>query len=248
MKRILMEVAYDGTNYHGWQIQLNGITIESELNKYLSKLLKEEIHVIGASRTDSGVHALCNIAVFDTDSRIPADKMCHALNQKLPKDIRIQASREVAADFHPRHCDSIKTYQYQIWNAKIPIPMLRLYSHFSYITLDVALMQEACGYLVGKYDFISFCSQHSKTRTTIREITGLRVEARGMLITITVSGNGFLYNMVRIIVGTLMKIGQGVYPPQYMKEILDAKDRQKAGPVAPANGLTLMSYEFLPEY
>lgn len=245
MKRIMMEVAYDGTNYHGWQIQLNGITIESELNKYLSKLLKEEIHVIGASRTDSGVHALCNIAVFDTDSRIPADKMCHALNQKLPGDIRIQASMEVAADFHPRHCDSIKTYQYQIWNAKIPIPTLRLYSHFSYIALDVALMQEACGYLIGKYDFISFCSQHSKAKTTVREITGLQVEAKGMLITITVSGNGFLYNMVRIIVGTLMKIGQGVYPPEYMKEILDAKDRQKAGPVAPANGLTLMSYEFL---
>ncbi|MEG1848070.1 MAG: tRNA pseudouridine(38-40) synthase TruA [Lachnospiraceae bacterium] len=245
MKRIMMEIAYDGTNYCGWQIQPNGITIESELNRCLSKLLQEEIHVIGASRTDSGVHALCNIAVFDTMSRIPGEKMCQALNQRLPEDIRIQRSMEVANDFHPRFCDSIKTYQYQIWNAKIPLPTLRLYSHFTYLPLDVSLMQQACPYLIGKHDFKSFCSQHSQAKTTVRTITDLHLEKQGNLITITISGTGFLYNMVRIIVGTLMKVGQGIYPPEYVKEILESADRRKAGPVAPPNGLMLLSYQFL---
>ncbi|MDD3204582.1 MAG: tRNA pseudouridine(38-40) synthase TruA [Lachnospiraceae bacterium] len=245
MKRVRLVVAYDGTNYHGWQVQPNGITIESVLNSCLSKLLGEEIHIIGASRTDSGVHALCNIAVFDTETRIPGEKISYALNQRLPDDIRIRKSEEIDLNWHPRYCDSIKTYRYKIWCSEFPMPTVRLYSHFTYYHLRVDLMQEACQYLIGKHDFKSFCSRRTQTETTIRTITNLHITQQDEMITIEISGTGFLYNMVRIIVGTLLKVGISVYPPEHVKEILEAKDRMKAGPVAPANGLTLFSYEFL---
>ena len=137
MKRIKMTVAYDGTAYHGWQIQPGVPTIEGELNHALSGLLQEDIQVIGASRTDSGVHALCNVAVFDTDARIPGEKISYALNQRLPEDIRIQKSEETAKDFHPRHCKSRKTYEYRILNRQFPLPTRRLYAYFTYVPLDL---------------------------------------------------------------------------------------------------------------
>ncbi len=140
-KRIRLTVAYDGTNYHGWQLQDNGNTIEAELNKGLSELLGEEIRVIGASRTDSKVHALGNVAVFDTVSRMPAGKISYALNQRLPEDIRIQKSQEVPADWHPRRCESRKTYEYRIYRAEFPMPVKRLYSYFVYQPLDVGRMR-----------------------------------------------------------------------------------------------------------
>lgn len=244
MKRVKLTVAYDGTNYHGWQIQKNGNTIEAELNKHLSELLGETIEVIGASRTDSGVHALCNIAVFDTQARMPGEKISYALNQRLPEDIRIMKSEEVAADFHPRHCDSIKTYEYRIYNAEFPLPTKRLYSHFTYVPLNVNLMSEAAAYLVGEHDFKSFCSTATDVESTVRTIYQLYVEKTGDEIVVRVSGNGFLYNMVRIIVGTLMEVGQGKFPAEQIRDILAAKDRSAAGPTAPARGLTLVSYEF----
>lgn len=250
MKRVKLIVAYDGTNYCGWQIQPNGITVEEVLNRQLSRLLKEDIQVIGASRTDSGVHALGNIAVFDTESKIPADKMCYALNQWLPEDIRIQGSEEVPADFHPRKCNSTKTYEYKILNRKFDIPSYRLNSHFVYLPLNVEAMKEAAAYLVGEHDFVSFCSARTQAEDTYRTIYSLDIEKQGDMITIRISGNGFLYNMVRIIAGTLMKVGLGVYPPYHVKEILDAKNRQVSGPKAPAKGLTLVSIELekeLPE-
>ena len=132
MKRVMLTVAYDGTAYSGWQLQPNAETVESVLNRCLSELTGETVEVIGASRTDSGVHALGNVAVFDTGSPIPADKFSYALNQRLPEDIRIRGSREVAADFHPRHLESIKTYEYRICNAEFPLPTKRLYAHFTY--------------------------------------------------------------------------------------------------------------------
>ena len=138
----MIRVAYDGTNYHGWQIQPNGITIESELNRHLSQLLREEIHVTGASRTDSGVHARGNVAVFDTSARMPAEKISYAMNTRLPEDIRIQESREVAADFHPRRCKSVKTYEYKIYNRRFPDPCVRLYSLFYYWDLDLEAMKK----------------------------------------------------------------------------------------------------------
>ena len=243
-KRVRLTVAYDGTNYHGWQIQNNGITIESELNRCLTDLLREPVEVIGASRTDSGVHALGNIAVFDTTSRMPAEKISYALNQRLPEDIRIQLSEEVEPDFHPRYCDSEKTYEYRILNRRFPVPTERLYSYFYHYKLDVDKMKEATSYLIGRHDFASFCGSGAQVKTTIRTVTSMDVWRDGDMVTIRISGTGFLYNMVRIISGTLIEIGNGQYPPERMDKILKACDRGAAGPTAPAQGLTLMGIEF----
>ena len=145
MKRVKLVVAYDGTNYCGWQLQPNGITIEEVLNKALSDLLREPIAVIGASRTDS-------------ESRIPAEKICFALNQRLPEDIRVQSSKEVPLDWHPRKQNCVKTYEYKILNQKIDMPIGRLYAHFCYFSLDLEKMRQAASYLVGEHDFKSFCT------------------------------------------------------------------------------------------
>ena len=245
-KRVRLTVAYDGTNYHGWQIQNNGITIESELNRCLTDLLREPVEVIGASRTDSGVHALGNIAVFDTTSRMPAEKISYALNQRLPQDIRIQKSEQVQDDWHPRRCDSRKTYEYRIYRAQFPMPVKRLYSLFTYYELDVNRMQEAAAYLEGEHDFKSFCQTGAQVESTVRTIYSVEVEEQGDNdLVIRVCGNGFLYNMVRIIVGTLLDIGQGKRDPMDIFTILEAKERSAAGPTAPAHGLTLVKYEFL---
>lgn len=244
MKRVKLVIAYDGTNYCGWQLQPNGLTIEAVLNKALSDLLKEHIVVIGASRTDSGVHALGNVAVFDTENRMPADKICFALNQRLPQDIRIQKSEEVSLDFHPRRCNCAKTYEYQILNRTIDIPTHRLYSHFCYFNLDVGRMRAAAEFLIGEHDFKSFCTTRTQAEETVRTIYQLDVEQNQDMITIRICGSGFLYNMVRIIVGTLMKVGMGVYPPEQVDKILDARDRTAAGPKVPAKGLTLVSLDY----
>lgn len=243
-KRVKMVVAYDGTNYCGWQKQPNGICIEEVLNRELSKLLNEPIEVIGASRTDSGVHARGNIAVFDTHARMPADKICIALNQRLPKDIVIQESCEVAPDYHPRKRNTRKTYEYRILNRRVPLPDQRLNSYFYYYALDVNKMREAAQYLVGEHDFKSFCSIRTQVEDTVRRIYSITIKKNeDDRIDIRISGNGFLYNMVRIIVGSLVKVGCGFWKPEQIKEALEARDRSKAGPKAPAEGLTLISIE-----
>lgn len=244
MKRVMLTVAYDGTHYCGWQLQPNGITVEEVLNRCLSELLKEKTEVIGASRTDSGVHARGNIAVFDTQARMPAEKISYALNQRLPEDIRIRDSRQVPDDFHPRRTDSVKTYEYHILNDEFPDPVKRLYSHFTYLPLDEKKMQQAADFLVGEHDFKSFCSAGSQAETTVRRICSCQVAREGKEIVIRVSGTGFLYNMVRIIAGTLMEAGYGKYPPEHVRKILEARDRAAAGPTAPARGLILVSYFF----
>ncbi len=244
-KRVRLTVAYDGTNYHGWQVQKNGITIESELNRCLTELLREPIEVIGASRTDAGVHALGNIAVFDTENPMPASKISYALNQWLPEDIRIQCSEEVPLDWHPRHCESRKTYEYRIYRGEFPMPVKRLYSYFTYRKLDVNRMREAAAYFEGEHDFKSFCQAGAQVESTARTVYFLEVEEQGQDLVIRICGNGFLYNMVRIIAGTLMEIGQGKRDPQDVLKILESKDRAAAGPTAPALGLTLIRYEFL---
>lgn len=243
-KRIMLTVAYDGTNYCGWQIQPNGITIEAVLNEKLSELLKEDISVIGASRTDSGVHALCNVAVFDTGSPIPGEKISYALNQYLPEDIRIVDSKEVSSDFHPRHCESRKTYEYHIVNAPFPNPMKRLYCHYTYLQCDVEAMREAAAYFIGEHDFKSFCTVGAQVESTVRTITDLQVFCMEDEIVIRVTGTGFLYNMVRIIAGTLLDVGYGRRKASDIPAVLAAKDRQAAGPTAPAKGLRLVKYEF----
>ena len=204
-----MTIAYDGTSYCGWQAQPNGITIEEVLNRELSRLMGEEIHVIGASRTDSGVHAWGNIAVFDTDSRMPADKICIAVNKFLPETIVVQDSCEVDTAFHPRKCNCRKTYEYRILNRKVPFPAERLNSYFYYYGLDVGRMKKAAQYLIGEHDFKSFCSIRKQAEDTVRRIYALDIDRQEDRIDIRISGNGFLYNMVRIIAGTLIKIGCG---------------------------------------
>ncbi|WP_342758627.1 tRNA pseudouridine(38-40) synthase TruA [Kineothrix sedimenti] len=245
MKRVMLTVAYDGTAYSGFQVQENAKTIEGELNRCLSGLFSEDIKVIGASRTDAGVHALCNVAVFDTNARMPGEKISYALNQRLPEDIRIRRSKEVEADFHPRRCESRKTYEYRIINSQFPLPTKRLYTHFTYIPLDVIRMQAAALYLVGEHDFKSFSSIASQAETTVRTIYDLQVKQEGEEIIIRVTGNGFLYNMVRIIAGTLIEVGKGRWEAEYVPDILNALDRTAAGPTAPARGLMLTNYEFL---
>lgn len=245
MKRIMLTVAYDGTNYHGWQVQPNGETIEGVLNRCLSELLQESIEVIGASRTDSGVHAMGNIAVFDTQSLIPPEKIAYAMNARLPEDIKIQDSKEVDINFHPRHCDSRKTYEYRIYNATFPMPTKRLYSYFTYVPMNVERMREAAAYFVGTHDFKSFCSVDTQVENTVRQIENMEVLQSDDQIVIRVIGRGFLYNMVRIMAGTLMEVGRGNLQPQDIVCILEAKDRAAAGPTAPACGLTLIRYEFL---
>lgn len=244
MKRIKLTIAYDGTNYCGWQIQPNGITIEEVINKALTKLTGEDIQVIGASRTDSGVHAMGNVAVFDTETTIPAEKIAMALNQRLPEDIVIVRSEEVAPDFHPRYCDCSKTYEYHIINTRIPIPTKRLTNYFVSYVLDIEKMRQAASYLVGEHDFVSFCNIRTDVENTVRTITALEILTEGNEITIRITGNGFLYNMVRIIVGTLIRVGRGFYEPEKVKEILEAKDRKAAGVTAPANGLMLMEIQY----
>ncbi|MBQ9050531.1 MAG: tRNA pseudouridine(38-40) synthase TruA [Lachnospiraceae bacterium] len=282
MKRILLTVAYDGTGYSGFQAQKSGVpTIERELNRALTELTGVETEVSGASRTDAGVHALCNLAVFDTESRIPPEKFANALNVRLPEQICVQNSKEVPADFHPRFCDTVKTYDYVIYNAPFPSPRKKRYTHYSYTPFDVEKMREAAQYLVGEHDFKSFCSIHTQAQTTTRTITEIEVIERpceaeqtaervaAMIppfdmdndsgtdpgparrtvspreIVIRVSGTGFLYNMVRIIAGTLMEAGRGALAPEQIKVILNACDRSKAGPTAPPEGLTLVRYRIL---
>ena len=285
MKRILLTVSYDGTGYSGFQAQKSGVpTIERELNRAVTELTGVETEVSGASRTDAGVHALCNLAVFDTESRIPPEKFANALNVRLPGQICVQNSREVPSDFHPRFCDTVKTYDYVIYNAQFPSPRRRRYSFYSYTPFDVDKMREAAQYLVGEHDFKSFCSVHTQALTTTRTVTQIEVierpceeeriaeaaasgaprlpeagteESQGGTcaarrgvspreIVIRVSGTGFLYNMVRIIAGTLMEVGRGAILPEQVQTILEACDRAKAGPTAPPEGLTLVRYQILP--
>lgn len=244
-KRIGLTVAYDGTHYCGWQVQDNAATIQGELNRCLEELLGQPVETIGASRTDAGVHALGNVAVFDTDSRIPPEKFSYALNQRLPEDIRIQSSQKVPPDFHPRYCESEKTYEYRILNRRFSLPTQRLYSYFYHYPLDVEKMREASSYIIGRHDFASFCGAGAQVKSTVRLVTGFSVERKGEMIVLRVSGRGFLYHMVRIFAGTLIEVGNGIYSPQHMQEILDAKERRMAGPTAPACGLTLLGIEFL---
>ena len=229
MKRVKLIVAYDGTNYCGWQVQPNGITIEQVLNENLSKLLGEEIAVTGASRTDSGVHSMGNVAIFDTETRMPADKISFALNQRLPEDIVVQDSCEVPSDWHPRYQVSRKTYEYRILNRTFRMPNRRLDTYFYHHKLDVDKMKQAASYLVGEHDFKSFCAVGAQVKTTTRTIYSCEVEKD---------------NMVRIIAGTLIRVGGGEMAPDEIPQILGKKDRTAAGPTAPAHGLTMMGIEY----
>lgn len=244
MRRIKLTVAYDGTDYCGWQIQPNGITIESVLNQALTRLTGEKVTVTGASRTDAGVHAQGNVAVFDTASTIPPERFVYAVNRLLPDDVVVVCSEEVPAGWHPRYQDSVKTYEYRIINRRMPDPVRRRDTWFVSYPLDADRMQQAARYLEGEHDFRSFCSVHTETKTTVRTIFSADVKRDGDLVTLQIKGNGFLYNMVRIIAGTLADVGRGFYEPAAVREMLEAKDREKAGATAPPQGLILMGIEY----
>ncbi|MCI1655728.1 MAG: tRNA pseudouridine(38-40) synthase TruA [Lachnospiraceae bacterium] len=244
MKRIRLKVAYDGTNYCGWQIQKNRPTIEGELQKALKSLLGQDVRLTGASRTDAGVHSQGNIAVFDTEAKMPADKYAVALNQRLPEDIAVTDSCCVPGDWHPRHCESVKTYEYRILNRRYPDPNRRLNTYFYYHPLDLEAMRQAAAALEGTHDFRSFCSVHAQVETTVRTLYSCRVDRREDVVTIRVSGSGFLYNMVRIIAGTLIRVGSGQMAADAVPGILAACDREKAGPTAPPQGLTMIGIDY----
>ncbi|MBE5844942.1 MAG: tRNA pseudouridine(38-40) synthase TruA [Butyrivibrio sp.] len=243
-KRIMLTVAYDGTGYHGFAFQENTLTIEGVLNDCIGTLTGEKIEVIGASRTDAGVHAYGNVVVFDTTSTIPPDKFAAALNTKLPDDIRIMDSCQVPDDFHPRKCYSEKTYEYHILNTKTPIPTKRQYTWNCTYPLDEEKMNQAAAYLVGEHDFTSFCNVESQAISHVRTIISAEATRNGDEIIIRIVGNGFLYNMVRIIAGTLMQVGRGKNQPEDIKTMLEAMDRTAAGPTAPPQGLFLIKYDF----
>ncbi|MCR5310466.1 MAG: tRNA pseudouridine(38-40) synthase TruA [Lachnospiraceae bacterium] len=245
MRRVLLCVAYDGTDYCGWQYQPGVPTVEGRLNQSIEELTGKETAVIGASRTDAGVHALCNMAVFDTESSIPGDRFSFALNTKLPDDIRIVWSKDVDADFHPRHVTCEKTYEYHIYTGGFMPPMKRLYYWHEARPLDIKAMEDAAAHLVGEHDFKSFCSVDTSALTTVRNVKSIRLVPGDNELTVAVTGNGFLYNMVRIIVGTLVWVGLGVRTPGDVKRMLEAKDREVAGPTAPARGLVLADFKFL---
>ena len=237
--RVRLVVAYDGTNYHGWQIQNNAISVEEVLQEALRELLREPVELIGASRTDAGVHAQGNVAVFDTDTRIPAEKIAIAVNQRLPEDIRVMKSEQVEETFHPRYAVSEKTYEYRISNVPIQLPTERLYSYFVYLPLDIEKMHKAAQLFIGEHDFAGFCSAKSQVQTTVRTIYRCEVEKMGHQICIRVTGSGFLYNMVRAITGTVLYAAEGKFAPEDIPAILERGDRSAAGPTVPPGGLYL---------
>lgn len=257
MKRIMIKIAYDGSNYKGWQTGDKKNGIEDILNDRISKLTGEKIEIIGTSRTDSGVHSNGNIAVFDTSSDIRPDKFCYAINNLLPPDIAILESKEVDTNFHPRKCNAIKTYIYRIHTAKIRNPLKEHFAHYVYYDINIDKMIAASKYLIGVHDFKSFINPDSQTlklakelnnndsSLTTREIYSIDITKNDDVIMFKIKGNGFLYHMVRIICGTLLKVGMNMFEPDYIVEILDKKDRKYAGFTLPAKGLTLENIEFV---
>lgn len=244
LKNILLTIAYDGTNYNGWQRQHNGIGIQEKIEEACYKIFRQNLKVIGASRTDTGVHALGQRGLIHVDTNIPVDRIPYALNSVLPEDIVIRDAKEVPEDFHPRYSAIKKTYHYRILNEKFQIPQYRNISAFISSDLDIHAMNEAAQHFVGTHDFAAFCSAGSSVKTTIRTIYEASVQKQSPFITFKVAGNGFLYNMVRIMAGTLIEIGIGKKEPSDIKDIILSKNRNLAGKTAPPQGLTLIEINY----
>lgn len=239
MKNVKLTIEYDGTNYCGWQKQNNEKTIQEEIEKAIYKAVGEVVEVIGSSRTDAGVHARKMVANFKTKATIPFDKFKYAINDKLPDDIAIIESEEVSEDFHARYDSKGKTYCYSIINRQQKPAIGRNYVYHFKWDLDIEKMREACKYFIGKHDFKAFRSLGSSVKTTERTIKELYIESEGEKINIFITADGFLYNMVRIIVGTLLKVGRGKISVEDIEKIILLGDRKKAGPCVPAQGLIL---------
>ena len=239
MKRILLTVEYDGTNYAGWQRQINGLAVQQVLEETLQKATKERIVVTGASRTDAGVHALGQAVHFDTESRIPPEKYPFVLNTMLPRDIRVHTGREVPKGFHARFMTCGKRYTYRIVNSRHASAIRRNTHVHVPLPLDLAPMQEAAKQLLGTHDYAAFQAAGGTAKTTIRTITSAELVRFGDEIILTVEGDAFLYNMVRIIAGTLIEIGLGRRSVNAFSEAYETLDRLSLGVTAPPQGLEL---------
>lgn len=239
MRNIKLTIEYDGTRYYGWQRQPIGNTIQQEVEKAISKVIKEYVEVIGSSRTDSGVHAKGYVANFKTNVKMPAEKFRDAINCKLPRDIVIIKSEEVDLDFHARYSSKGKTYCYTILNREYPCAIDKDYVYYYRWKLNVEEMKKACKYFLGTHDFKAFQTPGGSVKTSIRTISDLHIETNVDKIKIYISADGFLYNMVRIMVGTLILVGSNKIKEDFVKNIIESGVRQNAGKCAPANGLCL---------
>ncbi|HNX91651.1 MAG TPA: tRNA pseudouridine(38-40) synthase TruA [Candidatus Omnitrophota bacterium] len=244
MYTIKLTIAYDGTDYKGWQLQPNGVTIQSALEEAIEKVFKKHSRVNGASRTDAGVHAKGQVAHFKTNIYIPQEKIKIALNSVLPGDVAIVNAEYVDEKFHSRFDARSKRYEYFIFNSKEHDPFLERYNWRVPYKLDIPLMKREAKALIGKHDFKSFQATDKKERGSIREVYAINVVKRGRAIVMDISADGFLYNMVRNIAGTLVDIGRGYMPEGSMKKILESRSRLKAGPTAPPQGLFLMEVNY----
>lgn len=240
MKNVKLLIEYDGTNYSGWQKQNNGLGIQTVIEIAIEKLTKSKCDLIGAGRTDKGVHAYGMVANFKTDSTIPPEKFSYALNSILPGDIVIKNSEQVRDDFHSRYSAIGKTYKYVIYNSKFPTAINKNRVCHIREKLDLVKMIEAKRYFLGEHDFEAFTSTGSSVKSYVRTITGLEIEKNRENIHIYISGTGFLYNMVRIISGTFVEVGNGRILPDKIPEIIAGKDRSKAGKTLPPHGLYLV--------
>ena len=243
-KRILLTVSYDGTAYVGWQYQDNGPSIQDEIEKALQKALGTFVRVTGASRTDAGVHALGQRAHFDTCSSIPPEKYPFVLNRYLPEDIRVTEARQVPEDFHARFQAVGKMYTYRIHNAPHASAILRNCTAHVPVWLDEEAMRRCARPLIGTHDFIAFCAAGGQAKTSVRTIDFFDVQRQDTEVTLRVHGNGCLYNMVRIIAGTLIDVGHGRLPEDCITRALESKNRLDLGVTAPACGLELTKVEY----
>lgn len=239
MRNIKIIIEFDGSNFCGWQKQPKGRTVQQTIEKAINKATNEQIEINGSSRTDAGVHAKGMVANFFTNSTIPADKFREAINARLPEDVSIIKSEEVDENFHARYSSKGKTYSYTIINRYERLSLGHQYLYHYRYKLDMEKMNEACTYFVGKHDFSAFMSPGSSIKTTVRTIHDIHIQKNGDKIIIYVTGDGFLYNMVRIIVGTLLKIGNGKLEPEDIPQIIEEKNRKRAGMCVPPNGLVL---------
>jgi tRNA pseudouridine38-40 synthase len=240
MKNIMLVIEYDGTNYHGWQYQKNAITVQEVLEKAIEKVTGEKVNLIGSSRTDTGVHALYQVANFKTKTKIPPEKLPYALNAVLPEDVVVIKAQEVDKSFHARYSARSKRYRYLILNRQFPMPTMRNYCWHVPYPLDVEAMKKASFFLKGTHDFSAFKASSTKKVNPVKTIYDLSVEKNDEIIKIEVEANGFLYNMVRIIVGTLVYVGLGKIKAGDIPAIIESKDRTKAGITAPPQGLYLI--------
>lgn len=243
MRNILIVIEYDGTNYSGWQKQLNAPSIQEEVEKAIFKITKKQTEIFGSGRTDAKVHALGQVANFHTDCTIPTEKIAIALNSVLPDDIVILKSIEVSNDFHARYSAKKKTYIYRVLNTEIKRPLERNYACHVREKLDIEAIKNMAKLLIGEHDFKAFSSRGSSAKTTIRTIYDIKITKENDIIVFEFTGNGFLYNMVRIIVGTLIELGKN--SSKYdIKKALDTGDRKYAGPTALPQGLFLKKVSY----